>query len=372
MPDFDTLRDEKFMRDAIALAQRRLHRTHPNPAVGAVVARGPTPIAQGFHQGPGSPHAEIIAIGHAGRRARGATLYTTLEPCDHQGRTGPCTQAIIAAGIRRVVYGARDPNPVVDGRGIRTLRRAGITVDRSTLRAATGDIIREFAKAMMTRLPFVTLKAAIGLDGKITFGNGASKWITNAASRRMGHALRSAADAVLVGATTVAIDNPALTARLPRARNPVRLVLDGRLRLSPQHALFARGGPRTILATSASARATARFAACGVEVWRFPNAARRVPLRALGERLVENGLFHLLVEGGAATYAHFLAQGLVDEVVLFVAPTVMGHRGLTWTGAYDGGLRLGPLSCAEVEGDVVLRARVRAQAASFATPSSRR
>lgn len=359
--------DQAAMTLALAEAVKGLGRTHPNPAVGAVVVKGGRVIATGFHARAGEPHAEAVALKQAGRRARGATLYVTLEPCDHHGRTPPCTEAIVAAGVTRVVYASTDPNPLVDGKGARRLRAAGVAVKGGVLAAEAEALNRPFFKAMRTGLPWVTLKAGITLDGKLATASGSSKWITSAASREAAHHLRDLSDAILVGAGTVEADDPRLTTRLPGGRSAVRVVLDPALRLGPRAALADTREARTIVVTAAdlaSPRAKA-LAARGVELWRAPAPRGRFALRPLLRRLAKAGLLHVLVEGGAQVHGAFLSAGLFDELVLFVAPSVFGHAALTWTGGLLAktpakALRFEGLHAERVGDDLMVTARRRA------------
>ncbi len=356
--------DAAAMAMALAEAVKGLGRTHPNPAVGAVVVKSGRVIATGFHERAGAPHAEALALQRAGARAKGATLYVTLEPCDHHGRTPPCTEAILAAGVRRVVFASTDPNPVVNGRGARRLKAAGVAVTAHVLAAQAEALNRPFFKAMRAGLPWVTLKAGITLDGKLATATGASKWITSAASREVAHRLRDLADVIVVGSGTVAHDDPRLTARLPGGRNPTRLVLDAVLCTSPRAALADTRQAPTIIATAApldspKARALLRR---GVQLWRVPAKGDRIALKPLLRRLAKAGLLHVLVEGGAAVHGAFLSAGLVDELVLFVAPSVFGHAALTWSGGLFAAtparaLRFEELQAERVGDDLMVTAR---------------
>lgn len=320
------MNDEACMALALAEAVKAVGRTHPNPAVGAVLVKRGKVIASGFTSPAGGPHAEAIAIATAGARAKGATLYVTLEPCNHFGRTPPCTEAIIAAGITRVVFAARDPNPKVNGKGARRLRAAGIEVVEGVLRDAAVELNHPFFKFMRTGLPWVTVKVGVTLDGKIATRTGKSKWISSEASRVVVHQLRDVIDAILVGAGTVIADDPLLTTRREdsqRGRNPVRVVIDPNLRTNPRAAIYDVTAARTILVTKHDAP---KHAKRGVEVWPFTT------LTAFLERLGREGLLHLMVEGGAVTHGHFLKAGHVDELVMFMAPKLFGHDGHTWSG----------------------------------------
>jgi diaminohydroxyphosphoribosylaminopyrimidine deaminase/5-amino-6-(5-phosphoribosylamino)uracil reductase len=319
----------RFMRQALREAAKGLGRTSPNPAVGAVIVKGGRVIARGHHVRAGAAHAEAAALAAAGARARGADLYTTLEPCDHQGRTPPCSRAILAAGIRRVFVGSRDPNPLVDGRGIARLEAGGVRVARDVLRAECDALNAHWFTYITARRPFVTLKAAITLDGRIATPTGDSRWVTGPEARARVHALRDRVDAVLVGAGTARADDPRLTARLPggRGRDPLRVVLDTRLSLPATLRLFRqRSAARTIVA-HASRRA--RDLGPGVELLRCRRGPGGVDLRDLLAKLAARGVTHLLVEGGAAVHGAFLRGGLADRVALFVAPKLAGD-GPAW------------------------------------------
>src|SRR5215471_17493675 len=256
---FDRRRAELFMRAALAEATKGVGRTSPNPAVGAVLVKSGQIVARGYHRRAGAPHAEVVAIRRAGARARGAELYTTLEPCNHFGRTPPCTSAILDAGVARVICALRDPNPIVNGRGIARLRRAGIPVVAGVLRAEAARLNRPYLKHVRSGLPWVTLKAAVTLDGKIATSRGDSRWVSGGKSRADVHRLRDRVDAILVGSNTARLDNPRLTTRVgSKGRNAIRVVLDARLQLPLSLQLFrAPPAARTIVAT-AERRRTAR------------------------------------------------------------------------------------------------------------------
>ena len=329
---FDRAVAEFFMRLALREARRGLGRTSPNPAVGAVLVRNGRVVARGHHARAGAPHAEVVAIRRAGARARGADLYTTLEPCNHWGRTPPCSLAIIEAGVRRVFVGSRDPNPLVIGQGLRRLRRARVRVVPGVLRAECDAVNAEWLRFITAGRPHVTLKAAVTLDGKIAAAGGDSRWVTGPEARARAHRLRDRADAVLVGAGTARADDPRLTARLPegRGRDPIRVVLDSRLRLPPRLRLFRQRSPAPTLVAHVSGRPRPRP---GVEYLRCRGRSGRVDLGDLLARLAARGVVSLLVEGGAEVHASFLRERLADRVVLFVAPAVVGGDGLGWSGA---------------------------------------
>jgi len=360
--------DTAFMRLALREARRGLGRTSPNPPVGAVVvAPDGTVVGRGFHRRAGAPHAEVEALRAAGAAAAGATLYVTLEPCAHQGRTPPCTEAVLAAGVRRVVIGTRDPNPKVPGQGAARLQAAGIDVATGVVEPACAELIAAFRKHVCTGFPWVTLKLAASLDGRIATVSGDSRWITGPDSRRYVHRLRNQHDAILVGAETVRQDDPALTCRLRGGRNPVRIVLDGRLRVPPAARVLTDGAAPTIVVAgrSAAARRTRLRHRDGVEVLTLPDrggvVSPRAVLRALGRR----GIVSVLVEGGASVAAALLAAGAVDRFLCFLAPTLIGGDGRPMLGALGvdtvaAALRLGPLRVRRFAADLLVVSDVRA------------
>jgi len=314
------------MRLALEEAGRALGRTSPNPAVGAVVVRDGRVIARGHHARAGRAHAEVVALRAAGARAGGADLYTTLEPCDHQGRTPPCSVAILEAGIRRVFVGSRDPNPLVDGRGIARLRRAGVEVVEGVLASACDAFNEAWLVYIREGRPFVTLKAAVTLDGRLATRSGDSRWVTGEAARAWVHRLRDRVDAILVGSGTARADDPSLTARLPggRGRDPLRVVLSTALDLPADLALL-RGGPPTLVVHTS--RRTRAFGPA-VETLRVKRGPGGVSLPDLLDRLAGRGVVHLLVEGGARVHASFLRAGLVDRMAVLVAPKLAGSDGV--------------------------------------------
>jgi len=366
--DFDQAVAEFFMRLALEEASKGLGRTSPNPVVGAVLVKGGRILARGYHRRAGTAHAEVVALEAAGSKARGADLYTTLEPCDHYGRTPPCSQALLDAGVRRVITASSDPNPKVNGKGVARLRRAGVEVLTGVLKEEADQLNRPFFKAMSTGLPYVTLKAAVTLDGKLATATGDSRWVTGEEARAWVHRLRDRVDVILVGATTARRDNPQLTTRLPggEGKDPVRVVVDSHLRLTSTLNLFAQRSPsRTVVATleDPAARKAKRFLATGADVWQLPEKQGRVDLEALMRRLAKEGLNHVLVEGGAEMYGSFLREELADELLLFVAPKLIGGEGLSWSGSLGvkqmaRALTVGALAMEQVGTDVLLRARL--------------
>lgn len=324
---------ENYMRRALELARRAEGQTRPNPAVGAVIVREGRIVGEGFHPAAGAAHAEIFALDQAGELARGATLYVTLEPCCHTGRTGPCSTAVIVAGIAKVVAGTRDPNPKVAGGGFEQLRSAGITVESGLLADECRRLIAPFAKHVTTGLPLVTLKAAATLDGQLATRTGESQWITGPQSRERGHRLRHVHDAILVGSGTILADNPRLTTRLPEGggKDPLRIVLDSRLRTPPDAALLDRASAAGVLiVTTASAPLAAeqQLLGAGAEILRMAGPGTTINLPALMRLLGDRGLQSLLLEGGGRLNHAAWHAGIVDRVAYFVAPTFLGGRGL--------------------------------------------
>ena len=316
------------MQRAIDLARRAAGRTAPNPMVGCIIMRPPGEIVgHGWHKGPGEDHAEIMALKEAGDDARGATCFVTLEPCNHTGRTGPCTEALIAAGVGDVVYAVADPNPVAAG-GAARLREAGIAVREGLCAANARELNRAWLHALKHKRPFVTAKTAMSLDGRIATAAGESQWITSKESRINGHWLRREADAILAGARTVIADDPALTARLEiGAQYPLRVVLDSTGRTPPGAKVYERTGKGALLATTARApRARlAAFRELGVETLVLPaDHAGRPDLAALLAALYDRDVHHLMIEGGGEVIGAFFDADLIDELHLFIAPKLIG------------------------------------------------
>lgn len=318
------------MRRALAIAARGLGETSPNPAVGCVVARGAHVVGEGFHARAGGPHAEVVALRQAGSRARGATLFVTLEPCAHQGRTPPCAPLVRESGIARVVAAMPDPNPLVAGRGLSLLRRAGIVVETGLLAGEAARLDERFLAWARLGRPFVLLKAALTLDGKIATASLRSEWITSPAQRRQARWLRRLHDAVLVGVGTALADDPLLLPS-PRTRRPfLRVVLDSRLRLPPRGRLARTAAPRTpVLALSCAPDPARRrtLEAAGVQVVEVAGEGGRVSPPAALEVLGARGVTSVMVEGGSEVLGSFLAARLADQVALFRAPILLGGRG---------------------------------------------
>jgi diaminohydroxyphosphoribosylaminopyrimidine deaminase / 5-amino-6-(5-phosphoribosylamino)uracil reductase len=319
-------RDEYWMRRALRLAAKARGRTSPNPMVGAVLVRGGRVVGEGYHSRAGEPHAEIVALDCAQERARGSTLYLNLEPCVHQGRTPPCAPRVVQSGVKKAVIGMSDPNPRVEGKGIRILEEGGLEVRVGVLEEECRRLNEAFFKHITTGIPFVILKAAATLDGKIATRNGDSKWISSEASRRLVHRLRNEVDGIVVGIGTILKDDPLLTARVARGRDPYRIILDASLRIPEDAHVIGTLPSKTILVTTekASPEKVERLRERGVEVWRLGSVEGKVDLKACLARLGGMGMMSLLVEGGSQIYGSFLDEGLVDKFFLFLAPRLMG------------------------------------------------
>ncbi len=334
MADLDTT------RMARALELGRHGDPSPNPHVGCVIANGDDIVGEGFHEAAGQDHAEIVALKAAQGRARGGTLYVTLEPCNHEGRTPPCVDAILAAGITRVVVGARDPNPRVAGGGIARLLEAGVEVVEGVLDSQARDLIKPWSKFITSASSYLTLKLALSLDGRIATRSGASKWITCPESRLRVQTLRTQHDAVMVGVNTVLTDNPRLTVRDISGRSPVRVVVDSKLRipLSSQLVQTAHQVPTCVATTAQASRAQVEaLEAAGVRVIRVPTTAEgRCDTGAILRELAAREVVTVMCEGGAELAGSLLALGSVDELHVFMAPRLLGPRGrpgaVDWAG----------------------------------------
>lgn len=325
--------DRRHMRAALALAERGLGSTWPNPSVGCVLVKDGRVVGRGWTQPGGRPHAETEALGRAGTAARGATAYVTLEPCNHHGRTPPCSEALIAAGVARVVVGCEDPDPRVSGGGLRRLRAAGIAVESGVLGEEAWALNRGFFSRILHARPLVTLKLASTLDGRIATRTGESRWITGDTARAWGHGLRARHDAIMIGSGTALVDDPELTCRLPglAARSPVRLVVDGRLRLPLTARLVAtaRTVPTWVITRAdADPARVAALTGCGVLVLPVAADAAGLPdLTAALKALAGRGITRVLAEGGATLAASLLRAGLVDRLEWFRAGLVIGGDG---------------------------------------------
>jgi diaminohydroxyphosphoribosylaminopyrimidine deaminase/5-amino-6-(5-phosphoribosylamino)uracil reductase len=324
--------DIQYMRRCFELARMALPQCRPNPGVGCVLVRGGCVVGEGHTQLAGQAHAEIMALQQAGTNARGATAYVSFEPCAHHGRTGPCAQALIDAGVTRVVYALEDPNPLVNGKGLAMLRAAGVTVDGPLLADEAEQLNRGFMKRMRTSLPFVRMKLAMSLDGRTAMASGESKWITGEAAREEVHRLRAESCAVLSGGGTVAKDDPQLNVRLPgyNGKQPLRVIADSDLRTPPTAKLLHMPGQLLIVNAKGDAQRaeTLRQAAsdgCELELISCAGTDGRVDLRALFQYLArEKHCNELLVETGGMLSGAVMWAGLVDELILYVAPKLLG------------------------------------------------
>jgi diaminohydroxyphosphoribosylaminopyrimidine deaminase/5-amino-6-(5-phosphoribosylamino)uracil reductase len=319
--------EDRAMREAIRLARRGIGTTHPNPRVGAVVLRSGEVVGRGFHARAGEAHAEVRALDEAGKLARGATLVSTLEPCAHQGRTPPCVQAILTSGVSRVVLGMRDPNPLVNGRGVKALLAAGVEVVEGPRSEECRALNPAYLKFMAEGLPWVMLKSMVSLDGRVASEGGDSRGLGGEEQQKLCHALRARHDAVLVGIGTVLADDPELTVRLARGRNPARVVLDSGLRTPLGSRLVRSTGlaPVLIATVSRDEQSIETLSARGCTVLKFtPDGSGRVPLRELFRRLAAEGMLSLLVEGGPTVHTEVLREGLADRVAVGIAPLILG------------------------------------------------
>lgn len=357
--------DAAHMARALELARRGLFTTDPNPRVGCVIADGERVIGEGWHERAGGPHAEVAALAAAGAPVSGATAYVTLEPCSHQGRTPPCADALIAAGIGRVVYAMRDPNPKVDGGGAARLAAAGIEVEGGLQEAESRVLNAGFVSRMTRGRPWVTVKLAASLDGGTALPGGESRWITGEAARDDVQRLRARSSAVMTGSGTVLADDPRLDVRLPGAtRQPLRVVLDSNLRTPATARIVAPPGKALLLCTVEDGDRAGALRASGAEVARVASADGRVDLAAALALLASREVNELLVECGAGLAGAFLAAGLVDELLLYVAPTLLGRGArklvdLESPVTMADRLRFSIVERQDVGGDLLLRLRPR-------------
>ena len=358
--------DKDYMKRALYLARRGMGKTSPNPMVGAVIVKSDRLIGEGYYQRFGAKHAEVNAIENAGEDVSGATMYVTLEPCCHYGQTPPCTDAIIAGKIGRVIIGMLDPDKRMSGRSVEILREHDIECTVGVLEEECRALNETYIKHRSTGLPFVTVKFAQTLDGRIASSTGHSRWISSPASRKLGHKLRTRHDAVLVGIGTVIMDNPQLTVRLVRGINPLRIVLDSSLRIALDATVLTEQEKAKTLVAATTGAPRDRVAALdkmGIEVLTLPAYARGdVDLRQLCKILGERNISSILVEGGAETITSFLRLGLADRLVVFTAPRIMG-RGVEAVGELEikdvaGALKLTFEKVYCSAEDVVIEARV--------------
>ncbi|HKS16088.1 MAG TPA: bifunctional diaminohydroxyphosphoribosylaminopyrimidine deaminase/5-amino-6-(5-phosphoribosylamino)uracil reductase RibD [Planctomycetota bacterium] len=353
--------DERFMARGLELARRGLGSVEPNPMVGAVVVRGGRIVGEGSHARFGGPHAEVVALNRAGARAKGSTLYVTLEPCAHFGKTPPCTDLIAASGVREVVAAVRDPNPIVNGKGLQLLRRRGIKVRTGTLEKEAVHLNRGFFKAHRLGLPYVAAKWAMTLDGKIATRTGDSRWVSGDRARAWVRALRDEFQAILVGANTALRDDPGLRGG---KRDPIRIVLDSNARL-PLDSQLVRSAKerRTIVAVTDSAPPgkLRKLERAGVQVIKLETS----DLRVVFEELARSGIHSILVEGGGEVHASLFDSGLADEVLVVVAPKIAGGRDAVTPVEGEGlskmaeALQLGDVTVERLGDDVLIRGRPR-------------
>ena len=321
--------DNKFMQVALDLAQRGKGFTSPNPMVGAIVVRDGRIVGQGYHEAAGKAHAEVMAIDNAGASARGATLYLTLEPCNHAGRTPPCTEKILTAGIDRVVAAMRDPNPDVKGGGLAYLADKGVEVTAGVCEASAVRLNEVFIKYIRTKHPFVIVKCAATLDGRIATRTGDSKWVSGAASRAFVHGLRHAVDAIMVGVGTVNADNPSLTTRIDglKGKDPLRFIIDTRLSISEDARvlnLTSDAETTIVVGPLASDEKKERLVQKGARILTVPLLGDHIDLKALTIALAEKGVTSILVEGGGGLIGAALRTGIVDKIHFFYAPKILG------------------------------------------------
>ena len=361
--------DEKYMRMALRLAEKARGCTSPNPMVGAVVVKKGRVIATGYHKKAGEPHAEAVALAKAGKAAKGAALYVTLEPCSHTNkRTPPCTPLVIQSRVKRVVIAMIDPNPRVSGGGIKAMRKAGMEVVTGVLEAEANKLNKAYIKHITTGMPYVTLKIAQTLDGKIATASGESKWITGEQAREEGHRLRSGNDAILVGVNTVLKDDPSLTARVPGSRDPLRIIVDSKLRTPPVAKVIAqKSSAKTCIATlqNMPKDRLVPLLDAGAEILIAKGRGGRVDLKDLMKLLGSHGVLSVLIEGGAEVNASALRAGIVDKVVAFIAPVLMtGTDSLCSIGGksplrLDKAIRLKNMTSRAVGSDIVIEGYVR-------------
>jgi diaminohydroxyphosphoribosylaminopyrimidine deaminase/5-amino-6-(5-phosphoribosylamino)uracil reductase len=319
--------DHEFMGQALELAARGLYTTTPNPRVGCVIVRDGAVVGTGWHEKAGLPHAEVLALREAGERARGATLYLNLEPCSHHGRTPPCVDAIVAAGARRVVAAMQDPNPKVSGAGFAKLRAAGIAVDIGLMEDEARELNIGFVARMSRKRPWVRMKIAASLDGRTALANGKSQWITGETARADGHRWRARACAVLTGFGTVRDDDPQLNVRgVQTPRQPLKIVVDSKFETSPAARLLA-GGNALVVGAVDDAKKIAALKTAGAEVAIIPNDRGKVELFQLMEELARRGLNEIHVEAGTRLNGSLLQAGVVDELLVYIAPSLIGDSG---------------------------------------------
>jgi diaminohydroxyphosphoribosylaminopyrimidine deaminase / 5-amino-6-(5-phosphoribosylamino)uracil reductase len=321
--------DQYYMNLALELAATARGKTNPNPLVGAIIVKDGMIVGSGLHRVSGEPHAEVHAFSMAGDHAKDATLYVTLEPCSHYGKTPPCAELVKHSGVRRVVVAMQDPNPLVAGRGIGILREAGIEVEVGVLEQEARLLNERFVHNMITGTPFIISKVAMTLDGKLATHNGHSKWITGAEARESVHQLRNNVDAIMVGIGTVLADDPELTTRLPEGgKSPIRIILDSNLRIPLDAKVTDTSEAKTWIITSETADQQKKdlLKEKGLEVFVVPSGENGLYLPELLARLYENGITDVLLEGGSELNGTFLQAGLINKFLIFIAPKLLGGR----------------------------------------------
>ncbi len=357
------------MLRALDLARTALGHTSPNPAVGAVIVRNGQIVGEGFHPAAGEPHAEVFALLQAADKATGADIYVTLEPCSHQGRTGPCADALIAAGISRVFVGIVDPNPLVAGQGIKRLREAGVKVEVGLCQDDCQELIAPFAWYVEHGTPYTVYKSAMTFDGQLATSTGDSRWVSGPESRKRVHLLRNQVDAIMVGVETILADDPQLTTRLPQAgRDPLRVIVDSCLRTPLESCIVQQKSDAvTLIATTSAAPSDhlSRLENVGCEILVLPEIESRVSLPALWKELGRRNIQYLLLEGGRSLAAAALNSGLINRLQVYVAPKLLGGVGLSGLFAGEGcsmmkdALSLGNLQVEKVGDDLLLSAEVK-------------
>jgi diaminohydroxyphosphoribosylaminopyrimidine deaminase/5-amino-6-(5-phosphoribosylamino)uracil reductase len=359
-----TTTDTKYMKRALTLARKGIGKTSPNPAVGCVVVKNGTIVGEGWHKKAGGPHAEIHALEMAGDAARGADVYVTMEPCCHTGKTPPCSEALIKAGVKRVIAGMSDPNPLVSGGGLAALKQAGIKTICGVLEEDCRNINLPFIKHVTTGLPYVTYKCAMTLDGNIATITGESRWISCEDSRKYVHRMRARSDAVMVGVDTVIADNPHLTVRHVRGKNPLRVIVDTRLR-TPESVIVLSDklSSKTIIATTEiNPRVHLRYLKQGATIIICEELDSRVSMKDLLQKLGAMGVQSIMLEGGSRLAGDMLQHDLLDELVFFVAPKIIGNNGfapftLQGITSMDQALKLKFIDVCRIGADIVVTAR---------------
>lgn len=320
--------DEKWMKQALRLAEKGRGRTSPNPMVGAVLVKNDKVVGEGYHSKAGEAHAEILALREAGEHARGGTLYLNLEPCAHFGKTPPCAPRVIESGVKRVLIGMVDPNPEVRGKGLESLKKAGLDVKVGILEKECQRLNEVFCKFILGKKPFVILKVAATLDGKIADRDGNSKWISGEASRRFVHRLRDQVDGIVVGIGTILKDDPLLTTRIKGGRDPYRIILDSRLRIPEESKVVKMSHPKTIIVTTelAPKEKMKELEEKGIRILILDSKQGRVNLKSCLASLGEMEMMSLMVEGGQQINGSFLDEGLIDKILLFLSPKLIGDN----------------------------------------------